>query len=135
MSNEIVWSIVRNSSSFIVKRNGIAFSTEPGNLYNKNTYKYSGFVSKAIDVSSDGKNGVVVTKSKKDGNGLAKTKYTTTINKPPRATARSITNLVRHYRPDLTKAALARASALIASQKPGKPLPAKKLRGKKARSA
>jgi hypothetical protein len=38
-----VWELVKNNNSFIRKgRNGIILSAEPGNLYSKHSYKYSG---------------------------------------------------------------------------------------------
>ena len=52
------WMLVRNSSCFLVKRNGVQFSSEPGNVMNLNTYKYSGLANDktvAIDAGADGK--------------------------------------------------------------------------------
>lgn len=42
MSADLVWLLVRNNSSFLVKRNGAQFSSEPNNLTNKHSFKYSG---------------------------------------------------------------------------------------------
>ena len=40
---QLVWEIVKGHNSFLRKNlNGLTFSAEPGNLYNKNSYKYSG---------------------------------------------------------------------------------------------
>ena len=48
------WLYVRNNSSFLVKRNGVQFSREPGNLTQLNTYKSSGLCNdKAIDINLD----------------------------------------------------------------------------------
>ncbi len=43
MSDQLVWQLVRGHNSFIRKGiNGLVLSAEPGNLYNKHSYKYSG---------------------------------------------------------------------------------------------
>lgn len=43
MSSSLVWELVKQHNSFLRKgAKGIVFSAEPGNLYNKNSYKYSG---------------------------------------------------------------------------------------------
>merc|ERR1712071_367745 len=44
MSQQVVWSIVRQNHAFLVKSRksgGVQFSKHPGNLKNKNTLKYS----------------------------------------------------------------------------------------------
>jgi large subunit ribosomal protein L28e len=48
MSSDLVWAIVRNNNSFLVKRAGAQFSTEPNNLANLNTYKYSGLANAKV---------------------------------------------------------------------------------------
>lgn len=47
VSDDLIWLLVKNSNRFLVKRNGnnnnsVTFSSEPNNLYNLNTFKYSG---------------------------------------------------------------------------------------------
>lgn len=42
MPSELHWSLIRNTSSFMVRRDGICLSREPGNLVGKHCYKYSG---------------------------------------------------------------------------------------------
>merc|ERR1712004_163175 len=45
MSQQVVWSIVRQNHAYLVKSRksgGVQFSKHPGNLKNKNTLKYSG---------------------------------------------------------------------------------------------
>ena len=40
---QLRWEIVKGHNSFVRKNlNGAVFSAEPGNLYNKHSYKYSG---------------------------------------------------------------------------------------------
>jgi large subunit ribosomal protein L28e len=58
MTDALVWELVKNNNAFLVKRNrtsrdgAVQFSSEPGNLLNVNSFKYSGLAnSKAVDVS------------------------------------------------------------------------------------
>ena len=60
MSDALVWHLIRDNNSFLVKRNrtnrcgSVQFSTEPGNVLNVNTFKYSGIAnSKTIDIGTD----------------------------------------------------------------------------------
>jgi hypothetical protein len=46
-SADLIWQLVKKNNAFLVKRNGnsnasVQFSSEPNNLYNLNTFKYSG---------------------------------------------------------------------------------------------
>lgn len=46
-SADLVWLLVKNNNKFLVKRNGnsnasVTFSSEANNLYNLNSFKYSG---------------------------------------------------------------------------------------------
>lgn len=41
-SSDLQWQLLRNSHSFLVKRNGATFSSEPLNLANKHSPKFSG---------------------------------------------------------------------------------------------
>ena len=59
MSDSLVWHLLRDNNCFLHKRgrttrNGaVQFSSEPGNLMNVNTFKYSGLAnSKAIDLQA-----------------------------------------------------------------------------------
>lgn len=44
MSSALVWELVKNNNSFLRKgkQPNASFSAEPGNLFNKSSYKYSG---------------------------------------------------------------------------------------------
>merc|ERR1712071_413263 len=65
MSQQVVWSIVRQNHAFLVKSRksgGVQFSKHPGNLKNKNTLKYSAIANPkpiSIQAGKDGK-GVVL---------------------------------------------------------------------------
>jgi large subunit ribosomal protein L28e len=53
MSSELVWQIIKNNNSFLVKRQGVQFSSEPNNLLNVNTYKHSGLANYKVNISGN----------------------------------------------------------------------------------
>ncbi|CAM0140283.1 hypothetical protein VKS41_005904 [Umbelopsis sp. WA50703] len=134
MSSELVWAIVRNNNSFLVKRAGAQFSTEPNNLANKNTFKYSGIANaKTVGIKAAPR-GIEVSTTKAKVASPAKRVNKATISKGRRHTAKSVANIVARsgYRPDLRAMALARASAVLSSQQPVKE---KNLRNKGIRAS
>lgn len=55
MADSLVWMIVKNHNSFQQKRNGrtkrtgtVTLSSEPGNLMNTNSFKYSGLANSKV---------------------------------------------------------------------------------------
>lgn len=59
MSQTLIWHVIRDNNSFLVKRGrtprsgAVQFSSEPGNLLNAHAFKYSGLANNnAVDVSS-----------------------------------------------------------------------------------
>lgn len=48
MSADLVWTLVKNNNSFLVKRPGVQFSAEKGNLMNLHSYKYSGLANAKV---------------------------------------------------------------------------------------
>lgn len=60
--NDLLWLCIRDQCSFIVKRpNEKTFSTEPFNLTNKHTAKYSGLANEKVIGLQPGKHGKGVT--------------------------------------------------------------------------
>lgn len=58
MSEALVWHLIRDNHSFLVKRGqtnrsgSVQFSSEPGNVLGVNTFKYSGLANeKTIDLA------------------------------------------------------------------------------------
>ncbi|TPX34249.1 hypothetical protein SmJEL517_g03066 [Synchytrium microbalum] len=105
-------------------------SREPGNLLAAHSFKYSGIANtKTIDITAPttkgAKKGVTVTKSSSKKSGK---KVTTTVSRPPRSGLKAVRSLVKSYRPDLTKAAVARASRVFESQRTVKASKAKPAR-------
>ncbi|XP_070963230.1 large ribosomal subunit protein eL28-like [Oncorhynchus clarkii lewisi] len=122
MSSHLQWMVIRNCSSFLIKRNGQTYSTEPNNLKSKNSFRFNGLVHRktvGVQPAADGK-GVVVVLKKRAGQRKPATSYEKiTINKNSRATLSSLRHIIRksNYRKDLRMAALRRASAILMSQK------------------
>ncbi|GJJ71730.1 large subunit ribosomal protein L28e [Entomortierella parvispora] len=124
MSADLTWLLIKNNNSFLVKRSGVQFSREAGNLLNKNSFKFSGIANKkTIDIQA-AERGVAV--STKKNNKVV-------LTKGIRKSARSVAGLARAgHRADLRQAALARVSAILASQKPVKAAPKKAAKGVRA---
>merc|ERR1711874_536823 len=124
VSSDIAWAVIRNNSSFLLKKRGVKkpFSTEPCNLTNRNTQRHNGLVnSKAVGISAtaDNKGFVLTTKRAKSGNKPNKALVATTMTAGARRSLHSVKAVMvkGRYRKDLTKAALRRAAAITRSQK------------------
>ncbi|KAK4082480.1 60S ribosomal protein L28 [Purpureocillium lilacinum] len=144
VSSDLIWEIVRNNNSFLVKSNrngGVQFSRDPLNLTNKNSRKHAGFVNdKAIGVVPNEKGGVTVISKKtsaatKPAQAFTKTTYGG--NKSNRTSYKAVANQAAKsgYRGDLRSAAVERVSAIRRTQLPVKPEAEPKLRGNKAKKA
>ena len=138
MSSDLQWLVVRNNSSFLVKRNGVQFSREAGNLMNLNSYKFNGLVNtKTVDVALAPANGkkTALAVSTKRGSKTKTSKVTTQRRNKKSPAARSITAATAGhvYRADLSKYAVARAAALSESLTL-KQVPVRKTRGKSSYS-
>ncbi|GJN68242.1 hypothetical protein PLIIFM63780_001578 [Purpureocillium lilacinum] len=136
VSSDLIWEIVRNNNSFLVKSNrngGVQFSRDPLNLTNKNSRK-------AIGVVPNEKGGVTVISKKtsaatKPAQAFTKTTYGG--NKSNRTSYKAVANQAAKsgYRGDLRSAAVERVSAIRRTQLPVKPEAEPKLRGNKAKKA
>ncbi len=110
----------------MVKRDGAAFSTEPGNLMNKHSFKYSGLVNDRAVRMESVENGITLSRRKtKPGNKVASA-YTkpsfikaSTGHKNVAAKVERDLNGI-FYRRDLIAVAKARAVALIKAQQAAK---------------
>jgi len=138
MSADLVWNIVKKNSSFIVRRNGVEFTREKGNMTSFNCRQASGLAHReTVDIAPAANNrGVEMTTKKIARIGpvtrkLAKRPISVTHAHGPRRTARAIAGRLADYRADLRKPALARASIILKSQRKVKPA-LKRTRGKRA---
>ncbi|XP_005533613.1 PREDICTED: 60S ribosomal protein L28 [Sturnus vulgaris] len=123
MSAHLQWMVVRNCSSFLLKRNNQTYSTEPNNLKARNSFRYNGLIHRktvGVEPAPDGK-GIVVVLKKRAGQRKPATSYVRVrIRRDARGSLRSLRHLIskNRYRRDLRMAALRRASAILRSQKP-----------------
>uniref|UniRef100_A0A672RL60 Large ribosomal subunit protein eL28 n=1 Tax=Sinocyclocheilus grahami TaxID=75366 RepID=A0A672RL60_SINGR len=121
-SPHLQWMVIRNTSSFLIKRNKQTYSTEPNNLKARNAFRFNGLIHRktvGIEPAADGKG--IQTFSHFSGQCKPATSYEKiTINKNSRTTLASVRNIIRKnkYRRDLRMAALRRVSAILRSQKP-----------------
>ncbi|KAG0330624.1 60S ribosomal protein L28 [Podila horticola] len=137
MSADLTWLLIKNNNSFLIKRSGVQFSSEAGNLLNKNSFKFSGLANnKTVGIEAAASGRGVVLSTKKSGVPAYKPSKAinkVTLTKGIRKSARSVAGLTRAgYRADLRKAALARVAAVLASQKPVKAAPKKAGKGIRA---
>ncbi|EGD83574.1 hypothetical protein PTSG_12140 [Salpingoeca rosetta] len=123
MSSALQWKIVRKFNKFQhvnSSGDGRVFSKEPTNLKNINSPRFSGIVNaKAIGLKAGPKGGaIVITKTKKAAVCPKKGFQGVALRRGARPTNRAVANVARCLRPDLKRAAVARASALILASKP-----------------
>eukprot|EP00878_Enallax_costatus_P000267 GHUV01000335.1.p1 GENE.GHUV01000335.1~~GHUV01000335.1.p1 ORF type:complete len:130 (+),score=54.59 GHUV01000335.1:161-550(+) len=115
--SQLLWEVVKGHNSFLRKNlNGTIFSAEPGNLYNKHSYKYSGIANdKTVDIAAEGDAVKVGKQRSKTANQPAKSVSSSISKKNGRRVLKSVAKEVAGYRPDLKAAAVARASAVVKS--------------------
>jgi len=124
MSADIQWLIIRNNSSFLMKRAHMPnLSKEPNNLKGRNSFRYSGLVQKktvGVEAAPSGKGVVFVTRNGGSLRKPAKNYNRVELKRNSRKTLKTIgTTLFNgRYRRDLKTLAVRRASALLRSQKP-----------------
>ncbi|OMO70873.1 Ribosomal protein L28e [Corchorus capsularis] len=126
---QLIWEVVKKNNCFLVKEfgrgtAGVQFSKEPNNLYNINSYKHSGLANKkTVTIQRAGNQSVLLatTKTKKQ-NKPSSLLHKSVMRKEFPRMAKAVKNQVtdNYYRPDLTKAALARLSAVHKSLKVAK---------------
>merc|ERR1712005_33264 len=109
-SSDLLWQITRNNSSFLVKRNGLELSSEPGNLMNKNSFKFSGIANlETVDVADNEKGITFSRKNKANTSKPARNVVSMDLKKDLRKVSKIINKTAgANYRKDLSNAALAR---------------------------
>ncbi|XP_052220816.1 60S ribosomal protein L28-like isoform X2 [Dreissena polymorpha] len=123
VSADLVWGIIRNNSSFILKGNKQTYSREPNNLKSRNSFRYNGLIHKrtvGVENAKDNKGIVLITRKPRMTNLPKLTYNRVELKKGGRKSLSTIRNTIRkgRYRKDLKMSALRRASALLKSQKP-----------------
>jgi len=119
----LLWELVKDNNSFLVKKHGVTFNREKGNLTNLNTYTHSGVVQKkAVDIQPGKDKGAIVvslkssssSKQRKPAKSWSSVTYKTNSRRLQRILRK---RLVSYGRPDLVPVALARASQLVKAQR------------------
>merc|ERR1712094_140321 len=55
-SSDLLWALTKKQNAFLVKRNMLQLSSEPGNIMNKNSFKFSGLANlETVDVADNTK--------------------------------------------------------------------------------
>lgn len=137
MNSEFQWSLVRNSNAFICKRNGISFSTEPGNVAMKHSYKFSALAQdgRSIRIKDAGAEGVMVSRSKTNVSASHPSKHISkgqiikgSANAVSRANKLSKQMESTGFRLDIAEDAAKLVEALLRSKQARREAPARKLR-------
>merc|ERR1712138_95783 len=110
-SSDLLWALTKKNNAFLVKRNMLQLSSEPGNHMNKNSFKYSGLANhETVDVQDNTK-GISFSKKNSKNKGQPKRNLVTVdLKKGFRQVAATIRSKTggANYRRALTKPALAR---------------------------
>merc|ERR1711924_124210 len=109
----------QEAKPFLVKRNRLQLSSEPGNLMNKNSFKYSGLANlETVDVADNTKGITFSRKIKKNSANPARNVVSVDLKKDFRKVATSISSKTEgaNYRKDLKGPALARWYKIWKSQ-------------------
>merc|ERR1712118_237141 len=108
-SSDLLWALTKKQNAFLVKRNRLQLSSEPGNLMNKNSFKYSGLANaEVVDIQDDEKGITFSRKNKKNANQPARNFVKQQLKKDFRKVAKTISKKTEgcNYRKDLKKPAL-----------------------------
>eukprot|EP00127_Corallochytrium_limacisporum_P005213 Clim_evm30s201 gene=Clim_evmTU30s201 len=126
MSADLTWEIVKRNNCFLRRSHGRTFTVEPNNVKGDNTYKCSGLANKkTVDVvAAPGDSGVVLrTKRNKVTNKPNKLITEQQFGKKSSKNSRRVLSRIskqledNHYRPDLKRAVLGKASAILRAQR------------------
>ncbi|PKI83286.1 hypothetical protein MVES_003040 [Malassezia vespertilionis] len=124
-TQDLQWLLIRKTNSNIVKQKGLGrvFTRETGNVSALHNYKCSSLVNdKSVSIvpAKDGKGVLVAThKSKANPRAIKNTYNVHHVQGGARRVAGAVANIVAKsgYRPDLRKASVARATAIVNAQR------------------
>merc|ERR1711918_46717 len=110
-SSDLIWALTRKSNAFLKKRNGLQLTSEPNNLMNKHSFKFSGLANEeAVGVDECPRGITLKKKNKKNAMNPKRNVVGRDLKKDFRKVAQTLKNQTEgsYYRKDLSKAALAR---------------------------
>ena len=120
MSADLIWQLVGKNNSFRHTRNGVTFTTEPGNLTNLPSRRHSGFARKGFSISE--KNHTVSLtltnlKTKNPTHTVSVMKLRKNAGFKHNAKAIHNFTIKNGFRPDLCKTAMRRLAILTKAQR------------------
>merc|ERR1712139_680305 len=110
-SSDLLWALTKKSNAFLVKRNGLQLTSEPNNLMNKHSFKYSGLANLETVGVEDNTRGITLKlKNKRNSQNPKRNIVPVDLKKDFRKVAKTIRSKTegKFYRKDLCKPALAR---------------------------
>merc|ERR1711898_64986 len=119
-SSDLLWALTRKTNAFLVKRNGLQLTSEPNNLMNKHSFKYSGLANlETVGIEDNTRGCTLKLKNKKNSSNPKRNVVSVDLKKDFRKVAQTIKNKTegKYYRKDLSGAALARWYKIWKSQK------------------
>merc|ERR1711904_12823 len=114
-SSDLLWALTKKQNAFLVKRNGLQLTSEPNNLMNKHSFKYSGLANlETVGIEDNTRGCTLKLKNKRNV-------VSVDLKKDFRKVAATIRNKTegKFYRKDLSQPALARWYKIWKSQKGG----------------
>ncbi len=96
MSSDVAWAITRNNSAFLLKKRNCPkpFSTDPLNLTNKNSQRYSGYLQrKAVGIAAAEKGFVLNVKANTKTNRPSKSVVNVAMKSGARTSLTKVNNL------------------------------------------
>merc|ERR1711966_462585 len=121
-SSDLLWALTKKQNAFLVKRNGLQLTSEPNNLMNKHSFKYSGLANvEAVGIEDNTRGITLKMKNKKNASTPKRNIVSVDLKKDFRRVAATIKTKTegKFYRRDLSGAALARWYKIWKSQKGG----------------
>merc|ERR1712216_331144 len=118
-SSDLIWALTRKSNAFLKKRNGMTLTSEPNNLMNKHSFKYSGLANQEAVGIEDNTRGITLKiNNKKNASNPKRNVLAIDLKKDFRKVAKTIKNKTegKFYRQDLSAPALARWYKIWKSQ-------------------
>merc|ERR1711998_656567 len=119
MSSDLLWALTKKQNAFLVKRNGLQLTSEPNNLMNKNSFKFSGLANlETVSVEENTRGITFKTKNKANKQNPKRSYHSMELKKDFRKIAKTIKSRTegKFYRKDLAKPALARWYKIWKSQ-------------------
>merc|ERR1719506_2879824 len=105
-SSDLLWALTRKTNAFVVKRNGLQLTSEPNNLMNKHSFKYSGLANlESVGIEDNTRGITLKLKNKKNASNPKRNVVSVDLKKDFRKVAATIRNKTegKFYRKDLSQ--------------------------------